>query len=104
MAGGILRGDLRNRPGWKIRIWFGDAILKLLSSGQWVIPEIITDLAQQIEFGGHLGLAERWYPLRSHRSIVLDPAVAHGRPSIVGSGVMTANIHLRFPLRLNTTI
>jgi uncharacterized protein (DUF433 family)/DNA-binding transcriptional MerR regulator len=70
----------------------GDAILELLSGGQWVIPEIITDLAHQIEFGAHLGLAKRWYPLGADRSIVLDPTVAYGRPSIVGKGVMTANV------------
>lgn len=71
----------------------GDAILELLSGGQWVIPEIISDLAHQIEFGAHLGLAKRWYPLGADRSIVLDPAVAYGRPSIVGKGVMTANVY-----------
>ena len=71
----------------------GDAILELLSGGQWVISEIITDLAHQIEFGEHLGLAKRWYPLGTDRSIVLDPTVAYGRPSIDGKGVMTANIY-----------
>ncbi|MCB2204811.1 hypothetical protein KQI65_08675 [bacterium] len=71
----------------------GDAILELLSGGQWVIPEIITELAQQIEFGEHLGLARKWYPLGGDRSIVIDPSVAYGRPSIVGKGVMTANVY-----------
>ena len=41
----------------------GDAILQLLSGGQWVIAPIIQQLAEQIEFDAPTGLARRWYPM-----------------------------------------
>ncbi len=71
----------------------GGAMLELLSGGQWVIAEIISELADQIEFDSRLGLASKWFPLGPDGSVVLDPMVAFGRPSIVGKGVMTANVY-----------
>ena len=71
----------------------GDAILELMSGGQWVIAPVIRELAQQIEFGSPEGLAKRWYPLGRNRPVVLDPMVAYGAPSIAGRGVKTTNIH-----------
>ena len=71
----------------------GDAILELMSGGQWVIAPVIRELAQQIEFGSPEGLAKRWYPLGRDRPVVLDPMVAYGAPSIAGRGVKTTNIH-----------
>ena len=71
----------------------GDAILQLLSGGQWVIPEIIKELAHQIDFDEFTGLARRWYPLGPDGLVVLDPLVSFGRPSIVGKGVATGNVY-----------
>lgn len=71
----------------------GDAILELMSGGQWVIAPVIRELAQQIEFESPKGLAKRWYPLGRSRPVVLDPMVAYGAPSIAGRGVKTTNIH-----------
>ena len=71
----------------------GDAILELISGGQWVIPSVIRKLAQQIEFESPEGLARRWYPLGRGKPVVLDPLVSFGAPSIAGRGVKTANIH-----------
>ena len=71
----------------------GDAILELLSEGQWVIAPLIRQLAEQIEFESPAGLARRWYPLGRSRPVVLDPFVSFGAPSIVGRGVKTANVH-----------
>lgn len=71
----------------------GDEILQLLSGGQWVIAPIIMKLAAQIDFESPSGLARRWYPLGPNVPIVLDPAVSFGRPSIVGTGVATANVY-----------
>ncbi len=70
----------------------GDAILELLSGGQWVISEIIKELAHQIDFDKPSDLARRWYPLGPAGHIVLDPLVSFGRPSIVGTGVATSNV------------
>ena len=71
----------------------GDAILELMSGGQWVIAPVIRGLAQQIDFDSPEGLARRWYPLGRNRPVVLDPMVSFGAPSIAGRGVKTINIH-----------
>jgi len=70
----------------------GDAILELLSGGQWAIPEVIKGLGRQIDFDGRSELARRWFPFGPERLIVLDPLVSFGRPSIVGKGVATSNV------------
>ena len=71
----------------------GDAILELMSGGQWVIAPLIRQLARQIDFSSPEGLASRWHPLGRHRPVVLDPEVSFGAPSIVGRGVKTINVH-----------
>ena len=71
----------------------GDAILELMSGGQWVIAPVIRELAQQIDFESPEGLASRWYPLGRNRPVVLDPMVSFGAPSIAGRSVKTINIH-----------
>ena len=71
----------------------GDAILELMSGGQWVIAPVIRQLAQQIDFGSPEGLASRWHPLGRDRPVVLDPKVSFGAPSIAGRGVKTININ-----------
>jgi len=71
----------------------GDAILELLSGGQWVIKQVIIELAHQIDFDHPSGLARRWHPLGPDDLIVLDPFVSFGRPTIVGKGVATLNIY-----------
>jgi len=71
----------------------GDAILQLLSGGQWVITEVITKLAHQIDFEQPSGLARRWYPLGPDQPVVLDPLISFGRPTIVGKGVATLNVY-----------
>lgn len=82
--GGSIYLQLRDR---------GEAILELLSGGQWVIAPVIRQLARQIDFGSPEGLARRWYPLGRRRPVILDPLVSFGAPSIVGRGVKTANVH-----------
>jgi hypothetical protein len=71
----------------------GNAILELLSGGQWVIAEIIEQLAEQIEFDSPSGLATQWYPLGKNVPVVIDPKISFGRPSIVGHGTITSNIY-----------
>ncbi len=77
-----------------LQVWEkGEAILELISGGQWVIAQFIRELAEQIEFESPVGLARRWYPLGRSKPVVLDPFVSFGAPCIVGRGVKTANIH-----------
>lgn len=71
----------------------GKAILQLLANGQWVIPEIIRQLAHQIEFDKYSGMARRWYPRGCDGLIVIDPLISFGRPIIVGKGIATSNIY-----------
>jgi uncharacterized protein (DUF433 family) len=70
-----------------------DALLELLSGGQWVIAQVIKQLAQQIEFDRPTGFARRWYPLGPNGLVVLDPSISFGRPTIRERGVPTANVY-----------
>lgn len=69
-----------------------EALLELLSGGQWVIAPIIKQVAHQIEFDAITGISMRWFPLGKEKSVVVDPSVAFGAPTIAGRGVQTANI------------
>ena len=69
-----------------------EALLELLSGGQWVIAPIIKQVAHQIEFDVITGVSKRWFPLGKEKSVVVDPSVAFGAPTIAGRGVQTANI------------
>lgn len=71
----------------------GDAILQLLSGGQWVIAPLIRKLAEQIDFDSETGLARRWYPLGPGTRVVLDPCIAFGHPALVGRRTLTANVY-----------
>lgn len=70
----------------------GNAILELLSGGQWVIPNIIKELAHQIDFDSATELALRWYPMGPDGLVVLDPMISFGSPTIVGRGIATGNV------------
>ena len=71
----------------------GQALLQLMSGGQWVIAPVITAVAKQIEFHTVTGLAERWYPLGPGKPVVLDPRVCFGAPTILGRGTETAVVY-----------
>lgn len=70
-----------------------DALLELLSGGQWVIAPIIKQLAHQIQFHELTGFAQRWFPLGLRGLIVVDPEISFRMPSLVGRGIATANIY-----------
>ena len=70
-----------------------DALLELMSGGQWVIAPIIKQLAHQIDFDEPTGFAERWYPLGQGGLVVLDPRISFGRPTLVGRGITTLNVY-----------
>ena len=75
---------------------YGNAILRLLSDGQWVAADDIVDLSGSIDFDDGSGLAERWYPSGIDGLIVIDPLMAGGRPSIDGRSASTADVHAAF--------
>ncbi|MBN4081279.1 DUF433 domain-containing protein [Caldithrix abyssi] len=68
------------------------ALLQLLSGGQWVIVDIIKQLATQIDFQEGTGFAEKWYPLGKKNKIVIDPNICFGSPIIKGRGIRTENV------------
>lgn len=70
----------------------GDALLELLTGGQWVIAPVIKHLATEIKFHEATGFAERWFPLGPQGRVVVDPRVSFGAPTIVDKGIETANV------------
>jgi uncharacterized protein (DUF433 family) len=70
----------------------GDALLQLISGGQWTIAPIIRALAECIDFDDVSGLACRWYPRGKEGRVVLDPTMSFGRPTLIGHSVATSNI------------
>ena len=68
-------------------------LLQLLSGGQWVIADVITQMAKQVDFDQETGFAEKWYPAGRGGGIVLDPRVCFGAPTVVGKGVRTSNVY-----------
>ena len=70
----------------------GDAILQLLSGGQWVIKKLIEQLAHQIDFDDATKFARRWFPPEGDRLVVLDPLISFGKPTIWKKGITTENI------------
>jgi uncharacterized protein (DUF433 family) len=70
-----------------------DALLELLSGGQWVIEKFIKELSHQIKFDEPTGFAKQWYPFGKNGLIVLDPKFSFGQPTIVGKGISTANVY-----------
>ncbi len=76
--------EVRDRAG---------ALLELLTGGQWVIAPVIKDLSTEIKFHEATGFAERWFPLGPQASVVVDPRVSFGAPTIAGKGIDTANVY-----------
>ena len=71
-----------------------NAIMHLLSGGQWAIAAVIEELGKQIEFfGPPREYARLWYPRGQDGHIVINPIVSFGNPSLIGRGITTANIY-----------
>lgn len=70
-----------------------DALLELLTGGQWVIAPVIRHLATEIRFHETTGFAERWFPLGPNGSVVVDPRISFGAPTILDRGIETANVY-----------
>lgn len=71
------------------------ALIALMTGGQYVIPEITRKLSQKLDFEDltEYGFARRWYPNGKKGSIVIDPQISFGKPTVVGYGVSTSNIY-----------
>lgn len=68
-------------------------LLQLLSGGQWVISEVILDMARQVDFDQETGFAEKWFPAGRQAGVVVDPRICFGAPTIVGRGMRTSNVY-----------
>ena len=75
---------------------YGEALLSLLSDGEWVAADGVLQVAERIDFDAASGRAERWYPAGIDGLIVIDPYVACGRPTIDGRGVATGEVYASF--------
>ena len=73
-----------------------DKILLDLIKGQHVMYPIIEEyIAEGIEFDPSSGLAQRWHPEPYELpNIVIDPKIAHGRPSVEQLGIPTEALYL----------
>lgn len=81
--------------GKRIFLEFGDlndAMIGLLTGGQMAFPKVVTQLGKQIEFDRDTRIAIRWYPLHPDRSIVVDPHVSFGHPTIAGRRITTSAV------------
>lgn len=71
-----------------------NAIMHLLSGGQWAIAAIIEELGKQIKFfDPPREYARLWYPRGQDGHIVINPVVSFGSPSLAGRGIATANVY-----------
>jgi uncharacterized protein (DUF433 family) len=59
---------------------------------QVIAGGILEPFIHEIDFNEATSLAERWWPLGREYPVVLDPAVAFGAPSIVGTATRTSTI------------
>lgn len=73
-----------------------DKILLDIINGQQVMYPIIEKyLAKGIDFDPSSGLAQRWHPEPDKLpNIVIDPKIAHGRPSVEKLGIPTEALYL----------
>jgi uncharacterized protein (DUF433 family) len=72
-----------------------DDYVQLMGSGQRIFKEITEKLYDKLDFEDITkhGFVCRWYPRGKRGSIMIDPQIAFGRPTLVGYGVATSNIY-----------
>jgi len=73
----------------------GGTMIALLTGGQSAMPQIIEMLSDKVEFEEitGFGFVKKWYPRGMEGSIVIDPEVSFGRPTLKGRAVPTSNIY-----------
>jgi len=68
----------------------GDETLLDLIKKQYAFKQVISpSLYEGIDYTGK-GSAQRWYPIKRSKAIVLDPARNFGKPVLTGAGIDTA--------------
>jgi uncharacterized protein (DUF433 family) len=72
----------------------GEAAIVLDLDGHGVLPGAVR--AELVHFEYADELVSRWYPAGKNGPIVVDPRIAAGRPTVVGSGVTVDTIRKRF--------
>jgi uncharacterized protein (DUF433 family) len=87
-GGHVLYEFERQHPGT------GRLVLDL--HGQRVLPGVVLDELQQMDFDDHSGLVLRWFPWGREAPVVLDPEHGGGRPVIRGTNVRAEVIRARF--------
>jgi uncharacterized protein (DUF433 family)/DNA-binding transcriptional MerR regulator len=71
----------------------GDEALLDLVKRQYAFTQVIKpSLYEGIDYSGE-GSAQRWYPLKRNKSIVLDPARNFGKPVLASVGIDTGAIY-----------
>ncbi len=79
----------------------GETQLLDLAKRQYTFAKIIEpSLYRGIEFG-HNELASRWYPVARSKAIVLDPAIAFGKPIVTDGSIRTSILHDAFKAEKN---
>jgi uncharacterized protein (DUF433 family) len=72
----------------------GRGLLVLSSGGQWVLPDVVLEEYDDIDFDGDY--AEKWYPFGRRIPIVVNPRIAAGALTFDGTGVTVETVHGRF--------
>lgn len=71
----------------------GDEALLDLVKRQWAFKQVIKpSLYEGIDYTGE-GAAQRWYPLKRSKAVVLDPARNFGKPVLTSAGIDTSAIY-----------
>lgn len=76
-------------------------LVEVSRPGQLVMQETLQHLLQRIEWDEQ-GIAAKLYPLTSGlkenvpKQLVIDPRIAFGRPTLVGTGIPTQNLATRY--------
>ena len=70
-------------------------MMALSKHGQWALPESVESEIEKFDFESDR-LPTRWYPAGKNKPIVVDPELAAGRMSIVGTRVTVEIVHDRF--------
>jgi uncharacterized protein (DUF433 family) len=68
-------------------------LVELLKGGQRVFPAAVEACADEIVFDDLADFASRIYPMGRSTSVVIDPAMAFGSPTVKDRGVQTANVY-----------
>lgn len=71
----------------------GDETILDLAKRQYAFKQVIgPSLYEGIDYDGD-GHAERWYPVRRSKAVVLDPGLNFGKPILASAGIDTASIY-----------